>query len=322
MLFRPIIPEDIDQFETLVGQLGNGMGASLRIGREGLKQRIELSMESFTHPTSPFLFQFVLEDPLTRQLVGICGLESLNQGKPFYAFRLETEFVESKLLDFRKERHSLRLTEVFTGSTNLCSQFLLPKYRGRGLGKLLSHGRLLYAINFPQLFGGEIVAELRGNYDRHGNSPFLQFISKNFFKELDYEAYSKILCSGAEQEFLSLIPKKSLYTSFFPSSVRDSICTFHPETIANSKLLHRLGFRFTQHIGYSSGAPILRVDLCQLQTTLRNLCTEWQVPNSQIQEYSNDCKGSSGIDFQIRLNSDTATFPPHPTHALGHLPFG
>ncbi len=265
MVLRPVTLNDLKQLERLVGQIGFGMGASLHTDHNGLEKKVQHSLHSFTTSnTSPYdSYLFVLEiDPGI--IIGICGIETVNRGEPFYSFRLGSEVFEAPSLQFRKEIPTIQLVEAFTGATNLCTQFLLPEYRGNGFSKLLNGGRLLYIAEHPERFNNTILGELRGAYDADGYNPFWKYIGQHFFKHMDYPSYVNLLHKGFEQELLQLLPKAPIYLPLLPPAAQQAIQTFHPETRPNLRSFFNQGFRFSNHVGYSSGAPILKANRSQL----------------------------------------------------------
>ncbi len=275
MILRPVLLEDADQLERLVAHLGFGMGAGFRTNRNGLEGKIECSLQSFKGQISNHEHQylFVLENS-AGQLIGMCGLETVNRGQPFHTFRLHTEQIESKPLQIRRDLTVLHLVETLTGATSLCSQFVLPAYRRKGLGKLLTVGRLLYMANCRHKFNSPILVELRGAYDEKGYNRFWRWVGQPFFRQMDYSTYVQLLHAGLETELLNLLPKHPIYLSLMPPEAQTELQQIHPETLPNYKLCQAQGFRFSHHLGYSSGAPILQAELAQIYTLRKNQ-TAW-----------------------------------------------
>src|SRR5687767_2698947 len=113
LVIRPVTPADLDALMGLAALTGFGL-TSLPADRDFLRRRIRQSQQGFEQmdDTAPRgeTYIFVLEDLPTGRVVGTCGIVSKVGGfDPFYAYRIEREFIASEVLKVRKEIRTLHL---------------------------------------------------------------------------------------------------------------------------------------------------------------------------------------------------------------------
>lgn len=135
---------------------------------------------------------------------GLTTLVQLSRWYPVHA---------SKELNVYNALPTLFLSNDHTGSSELCTLFLDPKWRKEGNGYLLSKSRFLFMAAFRERFNEKVVAEMRGVIDEHGYSPFWESLGKRFFAmEFSRADY---LCGTGQKAFIAaLMPKHPLYIDF------------------------------------------------------------------------------------------------------------
>ena len=150
------------------------------------------------------------------KVIGASGIVSKVGGfEPFYAYRLETHVIDSKLLGVHKGIKSLHLVREHDGPAEVGSLFLSPDYRKKDFGRFLQLVRFLFVAEHPEAFEPTIVSELRGVIDDDGHSPFWDAVGKHFF-EIDFPRADYL--SVVNKKFIAdLMPTYPIYVSLLPS---------------------------------------------------------------------------------------------------------
>jgi arginine N-succinyltransferase len=265
IIVRDVKTEDLDALWTLIGHANAGM-TSLKIDQDQLADRIERSRFAFLRSTeraegAPYVF--VMEDTETGALVGTSCIFSKTGGfEPFYAYRIATEISYCELLKLSQEIRSLHLIKIHNGPTEIGSLFLLPEYRGRGCGRLLSLSRFAYIAAHPKRFAAKTIAEMRGNIDPHGRSPFWDAIASHFFK-IDFPQADTL--SMIDKQFIEdLMPRYPIYLDLLPKDAIECIGRVHPQTEPALALLESQGFQRNGMIDIFDGGPIVECDTQQI----------------------------------------------------------
>src|SRR5207237_7012059 len=127
--------------------------------------RVEIAVASFaeTIPPEKRDYLFVMEDTDTGRMAGVCAIKgAVGLTEPFYNYRIGTLVHSSRELNVFTRMDTLYLSNDLTGSSELCSLFLMPEYRTGHNGKFLSKSRFLSIAQFQHLFTEKIIAEIRG----------------------------------------------------------------------------------------------------------------------------------------------------------------
>ena len=187
LVIRPIALTDLSPLEALSALTGYGL-TTLPRDSALLRRRIRSSTRGFEklidddRPRGE-TYLFVLEDLATGKIAGTSGIVSKVGGfEPFYAYRIEMQVHESKMLNVRKEIRALHLVEDHDGPCEVGSLFLSPEYRRGGAGRLLSLCRFLFMAQFREYFDPEVIAEMRGVVDDNGHSPLWEALGRHFFE--------------------------------------------------------------------------------------------------------------------------------------------
>lgn len=183
MVIRPVERSDVSALMQLASKTGGGL-TSLPANEATLSVRIERAIKTWQGelPKSEQGYVFVLEDSETGTVAGICAIEvAVGLNDPWYNYRVGTLVHASKELNVYNALPTLFLSNDHTGSSELCTLFLDPKWRKEGNGYLLSKSRFMFMAAFRDKFNDKVVAEMRGVIDEHGYSPFWQSLGKRFF---------------------------------------------------------------------------------------------------------------------------------------------
>ncbi|RDH44573.1 arginine N-succinyltransferase [Zooshikella ganghwensis] len=258
MIIRPINQNDYERLYELAEKTGTGF-TSLQPNEEQLKQKITVSEAAIAmdEPESPGeeTYLFVLEDTATHQVVGICGVAAaVGLSEPWYNYHLGTLVHSSRELKVHNIVHTLRLSNDHTGYTELCSLFLDPEYRHSGNGSLLSKSRYAFMAQFPNRFGKQVCAEMRGVSDDEGRSPFWEALGRPFFS-MDF-SHADYLTGIGEKVFIAeLMPKHLIYTNLLPESAQAVIGEVHENTRPALRMLENEGFRYEGYVDIFDAGP-------------------------------------------------------------------
>lgn len=269
LLFRPIKKSDLKSLMQLLQQAGHGL-TSLPKDEKILAQKIEHSQKSFE--TSEFRekpagesFLFVLEDLFTGKLVGVSGIISKIGGfDAYYFYRLKSEVATSKMLGVEKEIKSLHMEKTHSGPAEICSLYLDPEFRNSQNGRFLSLARFLYMAENPKDFEDTVIAEMRGQVDDQGHSPFWNAVGKKFmdidFVEADY------LTLKSKTFIDELLPKTPILIDLLPKEAQEVVAEVHPNTRPARRILEQEGFAFNGLVGIFEPGPVLETKLREIRT--------------------------------------------------------
>ncbi|HFB65633.1 MAG TPA: arginine N-succinyltransferase [Aeromonadales bacterium] len=258
-IIRPVKTSDLSQLVELSNLAGHGL-TTLSSDPERLKQQITLSEQSFKKTVSQpehEYYLFVLEDSESGDVIGTSALEAaVGMSEPFYTYKVGTNVHSSRKLGIYNPMEILLLGNDYTGTTELCTLFLSPKYR-RGLnGRLLSKSRFLFMAQFRERFADRVIAEMRGYSDENGRSPFWDALGSKFFS-LSFSEADRISGLGSNQFIAELMPRYPVYVSLLPKAAREVIGRTHPDTFPALKLLKRDGFRYQGYVDIFDAGPTI-----------------------------------------------------------------
>jgi arginine N-succinyltransferase len=268
MLLRSAHTKDLNDIHHLAETSGVGV-TSLSKDIKILKQRLNWSSNSFKetiHAPSNEFYLFVLEDPVTKKVIGTSAVEALTgQSTPLYSYKLSkrTRFCNS--LKLRTDYEVLYLVNDNQNRSELCTLFLDKSYRLKNYSTLLSRGRFLYMANFPERFASMVIAEMRGICDDQGNSPFWDSLGTHFFN-MTFAQADRLTLSSDKQFIADLMPRNPIYVSLLSQTARDVIGQPHASTIPAMKILNREGFRYNNYVDIFDGGPTLEAFRDQIRT--------------------------------------------------------
>jgi arginine N-succinyltransferase len=247
-------------------QVGSGM-TTLKPDREMLGARVDCAVASFAEAIPPEQrdYMFVLEDTVRGVLAGVCAIKgAVGLTEPFYNYRIGTLVHSSRELDVFTRMDTLYLSNDLTGSTELCSLFLLPEYRTGYNGKWLSKSRFLFIAQFQQLFTEKIIAEMRGFQAEDGTSPFYEGLGRHFFK-MDFNHVDGLTALGKKSFIAELMPRQPLYVAYLPQDAQDVIGQVHRSTLPARKLLEQEGMHYEGYIDIFDAGPVLQGRVAELR---------------------------------------------------------
>ncbi len=259
---RPAENDDVDSLFELVQEAAFGL-TTLKVSRNLLADRVERSVYSFSQSNAkpegqPYVF--VMVNTSEGKLVGTCTIYSKVGGfEPFYSYQIKTERKVSTdvELDFHVdiEVPYLSLCKQHDGPTEIGSLYLARECWGCGLGRLLSLSRFLFVAQFPKRFEAEVIAEMRGIVDEHGESPLWNALGVHFFKQSFPEA--ETLTQRSKKLIAELMPENEIYIPLLPQEAQRVIGDVHQNTRPAIAMLQQEGFEYRKQVDIFDGGPTL-----------------------------------------------------------------
>lgn len=270
-IIRPIHQQDLDPLMDLLKESGHGL-TSLPKDREIIKNKIIHSERSFAHrgerPNGE-AYLFVMEELFTGKIVGVSGIISKIGGfEPYYFYRLKEEKYVSKMLKVEKNIRTLHFEATHAGPAEICSLYLAPEYRNSQNGRFLSLSRFLFMCEDRKYFEDEVIAEMRGQVNDHGESPFWNAVGNHFF-EIDF-VHADYLTLKSKKFIDELLPKYPLIVELLPQEAQDVIAEVHPDTAPARRILEQEGFSFSGLVGIFEPGPVLNAHLDEVRTVKEN----------------------------------------------------
>ncbi|CAB1401997.1 MULTISPECIES: arginine N-succinyltransferase [Pseudomonas] len=266
MIVRPVKVSDLPALMTLVQQAGPGF-TTLPANEERLAHRVRWAQRAFAEQLerADADYLFVLEDDEMR-VVGVSAMTgAVGLREPWYNYRVGLTVSSAPDLGIQRQIPTLFLNNELTGQSELCSLFLSHDHRLGSNGRLLSLGRLLFAAEFPHLFGEKMIAELRGSADEQGCSPFWDSLGRHFF-QMDFSHADHLSGMGNKAFIAELMPRQPLYTCMLTEAAQAAIGQPHPNTEPALKILQAEGFTHKGYIDIFDGGPVIEAPLRNIRT--------------------------------------------------------
>lgn len=270
-IIRPIKEDDLNALMSLLKDSGHGL-TSLPKDQNIIKNKIIHSVRSFEHrgerPNGE-AYLFVMEELFTGKIVGVSGIISKIGGfEPYYFYRLQEETYTSKMLDREKKIRTLHFEATHSGPAEICSLFLAPEYRNSQNGRFLSLSRFLFMCEDRKYFEDEVIAEMRGQVNDHGESPFWNAVGNHFF-DIDF-VKADYLTLKSKKFIDELLPKYPLIVELLPKDAQEVIAEVHPHTVPARRILEQEGFTFSGLVGVFEPGPVLVANLDDVRTVKEN----------------------------------------------------
>lgn len=261
-------PGDLDALLALAKITGGGF-TNLPPDRGVLAAKLERSKAAFTRPDEApddELYVLALEEVGTGEVIGTAQIFSrIGVRWPFYSYKLTTMSQTSKELGRTFRAEMLNLVTDFDGATEVGGLFLHPEKRKGGAGGLLARSRYLFIAMHRERFGEVVMAELRGQLDENGSSPFWKGLGEKFFGMPFQEADSFNALHG-NQFIADLMPKHPIYTALLSEAARSAIGQPHVSGRPAMTMLEEEGFRYDGYVDIFDGGPAMSVRTDQLRT--------------------------------------------------------
>ncbi len=256
MFIRPIQQNDLDSLCLLAKHSGVGV-TSLPDNKQKMQAKLDHALASFEKsiPEPERLYLFALVDEDTDTVAGICALEaSIGHEDVWYNFHVGKSVHSSRDIGVHKVTKTLYLSNDLTGCSEIATLFLMPDYRKNQNGQLLSRSRYLFLAEFPELFGAEIIAEMRGYSDEQGRSPFWESLGRHFF-QMKFSDADYLTGLGNKVFIAELMPKFPIYVPMLTEEAQAVIGKVHPQTEPALAMLKSEGFDFNNYVDIFDGGP-------------------------------------------------------------------
>jgi arginine N-succinyltransferase len=254
---RPVGRDDLTAVLALSERTGSGL-TTLPANRERLASRIERSIASFagTASRADECYMFVLADTRhVERVVGISAIEAaVGVDEPWYNYYVNTLVHASRTLGVYTAVPTLFLANDHTGQTELCSLFLDQAFRQAKNGPLIAKSRLLFIAEFAARFAPKVIAELRGQLDADGRSPFWEGLGRHFFA-MEYSTADYLTGVGQKSFIAELMPKHPVYVNLLPADARDAVGAVHRDTAPARAMLEQEGFRYEGYVDIFDAGP-------------------------------------------------------------------
>jgi arginine N-succinyltransferase len=211
------------------------------------------------------------------RVVGISAIEAaVGMKEPWYNYHVGTLVHASRALSVYTVAPTLFLANDHTGHTELCSLFLDQAFRQGKNGTLLAKSRLLFIAEFGERFAGKVIAELRGQLDADGRSPFWEGLGRHFFA-MEYSTADYLTGIGQKSFIAELMPKHPVYVNLLPAAAREVIGTVHKDTEPARTMLEQEGFRYEGYVDIFDAGPTLECFRDDIRAVRRSLVLPVQV---------------------------------------------
>lgn len=266
-IIRPIRENDLDNLMDLLKESGHGL-TSLPKDRKIIANKILISERSFEHrgdrPNGES-YLFVMEEVFTGKMVGISGIISKIGGfDPYYFYKLKSEKMSSKMLGVEKEVQTLHMEKVHSGPAEICSLFLAPEYRNSQNGRFLSLSRFLFMAENEKYFEETVIAEMRGQVNSEGHSPFWNAVGHKF---MDIEFLQADYLTMKSKSFIEeLLPNYPILVDLLPQDAKDVVAQVHNDTAPAKRILEQEGFKFNGLVGIFEPGPVLEAKLKEIRS--------------------------------------------------------
>ena len=326
LLFRPIKPDDLRGLMELLQNSGHGL-TSLPKDEKILTQKILHSKTSFEtselrEKPAGESYLFVLEDLFSGQIVGVSGIISKIGGfDAYYFYRLQEETLRSKMLNREKTIRTLHMEKTHAGPAEICSLFLHPDFRSSQNGRFLSLSRFLYMAENTKDFESEVIAEMRGQVDDKGHSPFWEAVGHKF---MDIDFLEADFLTMKSKTFIDeLLPKVPILVDLLPDEAQKVVAEVHPNTKPARHILEQEGFAFNGLVGIFEPGPVLEAHLKDVRAfkeskvlTIKEITEEPIESETYIISTSGKPKFKSCLGRIEFLDDDTARINPVTATAL------
>lgn len=253
--------EDLDQLLELA-KVGI---TSLPVKREEVAKKIEKSIASFksssNHPSDQ-CYLFALEECETGKVVGTSSISTAGSSVP--TFRIVVEPLPSVDIPHPHDSTLLELHEDRDGASELCGLVLAESVQSKGVGHLLSKGRLLYIADHLTRFHTTLFADIRGVISHEGHCIFWEGIGKSFCPQSFADVEE--LYRTKPNELFPLFPRHPIYLALLSKEVRDVIGVPHEKSEGALQLLLKEGFHITDEIHPLDGGPRVAAPLLGIKT--------------------------------------------------------
>lgn len=263
ILVRSVTKNDINGLMKLATSVGIGF-TTLVADNQIFKKKIARAIDCFYNAIENGYYLFVFET--NGEIVG-CAAIDVKPGlySPFYTYKILDIHNTYESFNIDCTHKALQMVNDFDEATELCSLFLLPEYRDKMNGYLLSYSRLLYVAAFPEKFTDIFFAEIRGCSDQDGVSPFWESVGRKFYT-MDFAKADELSGIGDKDFIQALKPEFPIYIDMLSKEAQEVIGVAHYLSKPAMKLLEKQGFYNHQYVDIFDGGPTLSIEKDNIKT--------------------------------------------------------
>ena len=259
IVIRSAKAEDLNELMQLSAALPPGMTSMPCEESTWVKKlkAVEASLADSPDPSLESVYLMVMEDVDSGRIVGTAGIVAgVGLTRPFYSYKLSKDFKVSEALGIKITSNLLNLVNDFTGETELVSLFLLPEFRSKYAGQMLSRCRFLFMSDFPERFSNVVFAEIRGWLDESEKSPFWEHLGRKFFN-LPFARADFISAVHGSQFISDLMPRFPIYLELLPDEAVSVLGKPHDEAAPAQSLLEKEGFKYSGTVDIFDAGPVM-----------------------------------------------------------------
>lgn len=268
LIIRPCNENDLDDLVHLSHTVGKGM-TSMPADEKAWHEKIAASAKAFDYRQAPApvsTYFMVLEDTDSGHVIGTTAIYTgVGLTQPFYSYKVSTLVSSSLDLSTLRSTRVLSMVNDYTGATEIGSLYLLPEFRRPGVGQFLSRSRFLTFADFPERFGQQVIAELRGWQDEEGHSPLWEHLGKKFFG-IEFQEAVTIAALRGSQFISDMMPKYPIYIDLLPEDAQAVIGKPHDSSAPALHMLKKEGFQFNGYVDLFDGGPSVQVDTSAIRS--------------------------------------------------------
>ena len=245
--------------EELLGLAAFLNTVNLPNDRLHVRRLLEHSERSFRGEGAPALrkFVFLLRNLQQNEAAGTSMIVAQlgRRDAPYIYLDVISEEKYSQALDRHFHHTVLKIGFSFDGPTEIGGLVVRPSRRKdpERLGLLISYVRFLFIAMHPELFRGEVLAELMPPLESDGTSHLWEALGRRFTGMSYAEAD---LLSSTDKTFIrDLFPSGDIYATLLGPDAEAVIGRVGNQTRGVEKMLRRIGFRYAERIDPFDGGP-------------------------------------------------------------------
>lgn len=266
-IIRPLKTTDLDWLIEISKMTGPGL-TSIPNDIDYLTRRTAIVDKSFQEilPPEQRIYLFVHENIPSGEKVGLSGIQACTgYNDIFYNYEINTLLQSCKSLNIKVEHKILNVSHNHQNSSELISFWIHPNFRGKGVSRALSLSRFMFIAQYPELFGTDIIAEIRGVSDASGNSPFWEAIGRHFFA-MDFARADALTMTSDKQFIADLISHEPIYMDLLPQDALDVVGIEHPTSTGARRILESQGLKYTNYVDIFDAGPLLSANSQHIDT--------------------------------------------------------
>jgi arginine N-succinyltransferase len=270
-VIRPVRASDFDWLYEISNLVGIGF-TSLPHDKVYIARRLEIVEKSFqeTIPAEERIYLFVRENLPSGERIGLCGIhDDVGYKDAFYNYQVSTVTQLSKEQNIFIEHKLINVVNNFQTASELISFWMHPTHRGQNLSKSLALSRFLFIAHYPQWFGEEIIAEVRGVCDENGNSPFWEAIGRRFFG-MDFKQADALTMTQGKQYIADLVSREPIYLDLLPIEAQKVVGVAHPTAEVAKHFLEEQGFKYNNYIDIFDAGPLLNAERDKIKSVVNS----------------------------------------------------